>query len=98
MHRFPSSSPNRGLRHRLAGLTLLCAAALCGEHGLMQPARAENAASSEVLERRVKAAFLYKFLGYAEFPQGALADPASPVVIGVIGADELASELSHIVS
>jgi hypothetical protein len=98
MHRHPSSSPNRGLRHRLAGLALLCAAALCGEHGLIPSARAENAASSAVLERRVKAAFLYKFLGYAEFPQGAFADAASPVVIGVVGADELASELTRIVS
>jgi hypothetical protein len=62
------------------------------------PARAENTASSAALERRVKAAFLYKFLGYAEFPQGAFADPASPVVIGVAGADDLAAELARIVS
>jgi hypothetical protein len=98
MHRHPSSSPHRGLRHRLAGWALLFAAALCGEHGLVPPARAENAASSAALERRVKAAFLYKFLGYAEFPQNAFADPASPVVIGVAGADDLAAELARIVS
>lgn len=98
MHRQPSSSPNRGLRRRLAGWTLLCAAALCGVASLVPPAWADNAATSPALERRVKAAFLYKFLGYAEFPPGAFADPASPVVIGVVGADELANELARIVS
>jgi hypothetical protein len=108
MHRHPSffshrtdrtDHSNRGasLRHRMAGLALACAAALCGEHGLVPPARAENAASSAALERRVKAAFLYKFLGYAEFPAGAFADAASPVVIGVFGADDLAAELVRIV-
>jgi hypothetical protein len=71
---------------------------LCGEAGLVPPARAENAATSPALERRVKAAFLYKFLGYAEFPTGAFADAASPVVIGVAGADDLAAELARIVS
>jgi hypothetical protein len=101
MHPYPSAPTNRAnhsLRHRLAGWVLLCAAALCGEHGLLPPARAENAAASAVLERRVKAAFLYKFLGYAEFPAGAFADAASPVVIGVAGADDLAAELARIVS
>jgi hypothetical protein len=82
----------------LAGWALLCAAAMCAEHGLEAPARADNAATSPALERRVKAAFLYKFLGYAEFPPGAFADPASPVTIGVIGADDLAAELARIVS
>jgi hypothetical protein len=98
MHRHPSPSPNRGLRRRLAGWTLLCAAALCGVASLVTPAWADNAATSPALERRVKAAFLYKLLGYAEFPPGAFADPASPVVIGVVGADELANELARIVS
>lgn len=49
-------------------------------------------------ERKVKAAFLYKFLGYAEFPPSAFADAAAPLVIGVVGADELAGELGRIVS
>lgn len=86
------------MRHRLAGWALLCAAALCGEHALAAPAHAENAAASQGIERRVKAAFLYKFLGYAEFPLGAFVDAASPVTIGVIGADDLAAELARIVS
>jgi hypothetical protein len=98
MHPYPSSSPHQGLRRRLAGWALLCATALCSGLGLAPPARAENAVASAALERRVKAAFLYKFLGYAEFPAGAFADAASPVVIGVAGADDLAAELARIVS
>jgi hypothetical protein len=82
----------------MAGLALVCAAALGGEHGLVPQARAANAANSAALEQRVKAAFLYKFLGYAEFPAGAFADGASPVVIGVFGADDLAAELGRIAS
>jgi hypothetical protein len=49
-------------------------------------------------ERSIKAAFLYKFLGYTEFPVTAFGDAAAPLVIGVLGADELASELVRVVS
>jgi hypothetical protein len=98
MHPYPSSSPRQGLRRRLAGWALLCATALCGGLGLAPPARAENAAASAVLERRVKAAFLYKFLGYTDFPASAFADAAAPLTIGVIGADDLAIELARVVA
>jgi len=50
------------------------------------------------LERRVKAAFLYKFLGYAEFPPAAFDGPGAPLVIGVVGADDIAAELTRIVA
>ncbi|HZX26796.1 MAG TPA: YfiR family protein, partial [Telluria sp.] len=50
------------------------------------------------LERSVKAAFLYKFLGYAEFPAGAFGDAAAPIVIGVLGADDMAADLARIVA
>lgn len=60
------------------------------------PARADAGAGSQALERRVKAAFLYKFLGYAEFPLQAANDPASPLTIGVVGSDEMAAELARI--
>jgi hypothetical protein len=82
----------------MAGLALACAAALCVEGGVAQAAQAQNAASSTLLERRVKAAFLFKFLGYADFPAGAFLDAASPVTIGVLGADDLAAELARIVA
>lgn len=82
-------------RQRVARLGLAWCAALlavlaCGA----QHARAESAASGPSLERRVKAAFLYKFLGYAEFPAGVFADPASPVTILVSGSDDMVAELA----
>jgi len=46
-------------------------------------------------EQEVKAAFLFKFPSFVEWPQGALRD--GPIVIGVAGADEVAAELQQIV-
>jgi len=40
----------------------------------------------------VKAGFLYKFLGYVDFPAGPL-DPGAPYVVGVVGAEDIAAEL-----
>jgi YfiR/HmsC-like len=57
-------------------------------------AGAEDDAST--LERNVKAAFLYKFTAYVEWPAAAFAAPDSPIVIGVAGDDALAAELGRI--
>jgi hypothetical protein len=84
----PPVQPAGTRRTVLAALLLTCAL----------PALAQTAPAPSAPERRVKAAFLYKFLGYIEFPVSAFGDPASPVVIGLIGADEVASELSRIVT
>lgn len=54
--------------------------------------------SPPVAEQRIKAAFLYKFLSYVEWPASAIADDAAPIVIGVIGADDIADELRAIVA
>lgn len=48
------------------------------------------------LERSVKAAFLYKFIGYIEWPPAAFPGPDSPYVIGVADADTVAAELVQI--
>jgi hypothetical protein len=48
-------------------------------------------------EYRVKAAFLYKFGDYIEWPDDAFASADSPLVIGVVGADIVADELAKIV-
>lgn len=50
------------------------------------------------LERSVKAAFLYKFLAYTEYPAAAFSDPNAPVVIGVAGSEEMAAELARVVN
>jgi hypothetical protein len=47
-------------------------------------------------EERVKAAFLYKFLNYVDWPPASFEKSESPYVIGVINADDIADELSRI--
>src|SRR6266568_3550295 len=49
-------------------------------------------------EYRVKAAFLYKFGSYIEWPSRSFARTDSPVAIGVMGANALADELAQIVA
>jgi hypothetical protein len=48
-------------------------------------------------EERVKAAYLFRFIGYVEWPQAAYAKADSPYVIGIMNADEVADELVSIV-
>jgi hypothetical protein len=98
MHRQLKPAPSPRLRHRMALWAFACAAALCLQWVAPAPAVAQNTASSTPLERRVKAAFLYKFLGYAEFPASAFQDGAAPLTIGVVDADDLAAELARIVA
>jgi hypothetical protein len=47
-------------------------------------------------EQSIKAAFLYKFLSYVEWRPGTFAHPASPIVIGVLGATDVAEQLTAI--
>ena len=71
----------------LAGLAIVCVILMTMPRG----AQAQSSASASTLERRVKAAFLYKFLAYTEFPPAAFADPAAPAMISAaaIGAASL---------
>jgi hypothetical protein len=50
------------------------------------------------VEVQVKAAYLYKFAGFVEWPAAAFARPDSPFVIGVAGNDELAAQLEQVVN
>lgn len=52
--------------------------------------------AQEAPEATVKAAFLYKFAGYVEWPAGAFPGPESALVIGVTGSDEVAMELERL--
>lgn len=51
------------------------------------------AALAQPSEREVKAAFLFKFPSFVEWPQEALG--AGPIVIGVAGADDVAAQLQQ---
>jgi hypothetical protein len=54
--------------------------------------------SNSSLERQLKAAYLYKFAGFVEWPEGSFARADSPLVIGVAGADALAEQLEQTVA
>jgi hypothetical protein len=44
----------------------------------------------------VKAAFLFKFPAFVEWPQGTFTRPDQPIVIGVMGDDDVAADLEQI--
>jgi hypothetical protein len=79
----------RGLAVGLVGLWLAAA-------GLL-PAKPASAAGSIVAtEERVEAAYLHKFLNYADWPPSSFPRTDTPYVIGVAGDDAVADELAHI--
>ena len=67
------------------------AAALCAVALLWTGAALAQAASP--IERAVKAAYLYKFAAYVDWPRASFRNPDSPFVIGVAGSDVLARQL-----
>ena len=69
--------------------SLLLAAALAGA---ALPTRAQ-AAHEQALETDVKAAFLYRFLAFIEWPATAFQGAQSPYVVGFIGAEQVAQML-----
>lgn len=81
-------------RRLLPGGWCACLVLVCGL--LATAPRAALAQDGSALERRVKAAFLYKFLAYTEFPAGAFADAASPVIMVVANSEEMAADLAAI--
>lgn len=50
--------------------------------------------SSGDVEYQVKAAYLYKFSTYVEWPATAFSQADAPLTIGIVGADEVAAELN----
>src|SRR5688572_3428163 len=80
-----------GLRLAVIGIAIALAVAVCTVAAYAQ-------GESLVLERRVKAAFLYKFAGYVEWPQGTFPRADAPVTIAVLGDDQLADELAEVMA
>jgi hypothetical protein len=76
---------------RLRRLAALAAVAL------LMFAGANVLAQTAATEASLKAAFLYKFPGYVEWPAAAFATADAPLVIGVSGADDVATELERLV-
>ena len=59
---------------------------------------AGHAAAQAASEIQVKAAYLYQFGGFVEWPPQAFATPDGAFSIGLIGADAMAAELEQIVA
>jgi hypothetical protein len=53
---------------------------------------------ARLAQQRIKAAFLYKFAAYVDWPAAALPEAQTPIVIGVAGADAIARELERVVA
>jgi hypothetical protein len=95
-----------GRRHRSgaarvgrAALALLIALApAAATHGaVLAPSTGASQSETErVLERRVKAAFLYRFTEFVTWPDTAFARADAPFTIVVVGRDSLADELRQI--
>lgn len=90
------SEPKR--RPPLRGALAAALAALLVLTGAPLPAGAAGGPQAALgvanLERGVKAAYLFKFLGYVEFAAGT--DPVAPLVVGVMGADDVAAEVTRL--
>lgn len=76
----------------LQAAVLLCG---LGPSAVLPPAHAQAAGIGEL---QIKAAFLYKFLGFVEWPANTFMRPDAPVVIGVLGAQALGDELAQAIA
>lgn len=86
-------APTRQLRSR-ARFLLAFLALLFSLHLFMIPVgHAQDALS----EYQVKAAYLFNFLKFVEYPADSFADPLAPFVIGVVGDDPFGSALPQVV-
>lgn len=56
-----------------------------------------SAASPSPTEYQIKAAFLYNFAKFVEWPADAFASPDSPVIFGVIGDDPFGKDLEQVI-
>lgn len=59
----------------------------------IQPSLAQR---TDATESGVKAAYLFRFAGYVEWPEQAFSGPDAPLVIGVMGAEDVAADLASI--
>lgn len=87
----PRLPSNRALAALAFAFSSLLLAVFC-----LTAVGAQSGSDGATLERSVKAAFLVKFLGYVDYPDSAAPGAGEPLVIGVLGADDVAEELRRI--
>ncbi len=56
------------------------------------------AAQSDLTEYQVKAAFLFNFTKFVEWPDGSFEDAQAPIVVGIIGDDPFGDDLGRIIA
>lgn len=81
---------------RIATLLRLCW--VCAWMLLAMAGGAQAQGTGAALERQVKAAYLFKFGSFVEWPETSFARPDSPLLIGVAGSEALAEELERMVA
>ena len=93
-----AGAPARGLWGRIARMAAVagtCAMVLFGD-GIDAGAGAEKAPSVPYGEYLVKAAFLYNFAKFTEWPSGTYADASAPLTVCVLGQDPFGKALDSI--
>ena len=60
---------------------------------LLLPAARPCAADEPTREQQVRAAFIFNFMQFVEWPAGAFADEKSPLIVGVVGGDGFAGAM-----
>ncbi len=88
-------SAGAGIRLLLRrGLVVLLGGVLFG--GGLCAAGEEQPAAQHLLEHQVKAAMLYKFLGYIDWPSDSFTDSSDPFRISVVGASSVSRQLREL--
>lgn len=65
---------------------------------LQMMATLKGQAQVALTEYQVKAAYLFNFLKFVEYPSESFADPLAPIVIGILGDDPFGSALPQVVT
>jgi hypothetical protein len=84
------------MKSRSRYAVVLCTVFLVVQMLLLGAGAAWAQSTGPARESAVKAAFLYRFAGFVEWPASTFQRPDQPLVIGVAGDDEVAADLDQI--
>jgi hypothetical protein len=90
---YQAAASIRGVRYPLLGIALLLCSAIAAEKFTAEPSP-EDAPPTEY---ELKAAFLYNFAKFVEWPAQAFANPQAPFVVGILGQNPFERELERTV-
>jgi hypothetical protein len=82
---------------RIPCFGLMCASMVIALVCLHLGVPAQVSAQDALPEYQVKAAYLFNFLKFVEFPGESFADPLAPIIIGVVGEDPFGNALPQVV-